>query len=109
MNKYDPLPGKTQRGVRTAGLTMAAMGVQGTFLYRAIFDVPTFASWMLWLGVFVILFVGFIYRGIKDARLNRAEQAAWDAKFEEQERQKRTLSSRNSDKRLGTSLPDDWS
>jgi predicted tellurium resistance membrane protein TerC len=108
MNKYDPLPGKTQRGVRTAGLIMAAMGVQGTFLYRAIFDASTFASWMLWLGVFVVLLVGFIYRGIKDARLNRAEQAAWDTKFEEKERQKRTSSSRNSDKRLGTSLPDDW-
>ncbi|MBD8584342.1 hypothetical protein IFT90_07195 [Frigoribacterium sp. CFBP 8766] len=51
MNKYDPLPGKTQRGVRTAALTMAAMGVQGAFLYRAIFDVPTFVSGMLWLGV----------------------------------------------------------
>jgi flagellar biosynthesis/type III secretory pathway M-ring protein FliF/YscJ len=87
---------------------MAAMGVQGAFLYRAIFDVPTFVSWMLWLGVFVVLLVGFIHRGIKDARLNRAEQAARDAKFEEQEQQKRTSSSRNSDKRLGTSLPDDW-
>ena len=87
---------------------MAAMGVQGTFLYRAIFDVPTFASWMLWLGVFVVFLVGFIYRGIKDARLNRAEQAAWDTKFEEQERQKRSSSSRKSEKRLGTSLPDDW-
>ena len=108
MNKYDPLPGKTQRGVRTAGLTMAAMGVQGAFLYRAIFDVPTFVSWMLWLGVFVVLLVGFIYRGIKDARLNRAEQAAWDAKFEEQERQTCASSQRLSKKQLGTSLPDDW-
>jgi hypothetical protein len=84
------------------------MGVQGTFLYRAIFDVPTFGSWMLWLGVLVVLLVGFTYRGIKDARLNRAEHATWDAKFEEQERQKRTSSSRNFEKRLGTSLPDDW-
>ena len=75
MNKYDPLPGKTARGARIAGLAAVATGVQGMFLYRAIFDVPTFWSWMLWLAVFVVLLVGFIYAGIRDGRLNKTEAA----------------------------------
>ena len=44
MSKYDPLPGKTARGVRFAGLAAVATGVQWMFLYRAIFDVHTLAS-----------------------------------------------------------------
>lgn len=78
MNKYDPLPGKTARGMRTAGLAAVATGVQGMFLYRAIFDVPTFASWMLWLAVFVVLLAGFTCAGLRDSRLNRAEAAERD-------------------------------
>jgi hypothetical protein len=82
VNKYDPLPGKTSRGMRTAGLAAVATGVQGMFLYRAIFDVLTFASWMLWLAVFVVLIVGFIYAGIRDSRLNKAEVAERDELLE---------------------------
>ena len=82
MNKYDPLPGKAARGARTAGLAAVATGVQGMFLYRAIFDVPTFASWMLWLAVFVVLLVCFIYAGIRDSRLNKAEAAERDELLE---------------------------
>ena len=72
VNKYEPLPGKTARGMRTAGLAAAATGVQGTFLYRAIFEVPTFGAWMLWLVVFVLLVIAFTYAGVRDSRLNRA-------------------------------------
>ena len=82
MSKYDPLPGKTARGVRFAGLAAVATGVQGMFLYRAIFDVDTLASWMLWLAVFVVLIVGFIYAGIRDSRLNKAEAAERDEVLE---------------------------
>jgi len=78
MNKYGPLPGKTTRGMRSAGLAAVATGVQGMFLYRAIFDVRTVDSCMLWLAVFVVLLVGFIYAGIRDGRLNKAEAAERD-------------------------------
>jgi hypothetical protein len=78
MNKYDPLPGKTARGVRTAGLAATGTGVQGVFLYRAIFEVPTLGSWMLWLVVFAVLLLGFIYAGIRDSRLNKVEAAERD-------------------------------
>ncbi|MBD8704675.1 hypothetical protein [Frigoribacterium sp. CFBP 13712] len=89
MNRYDPLPGKTARGTRTAGLAAVATGVQGIFLYRAIFDEPTFASWMLWLAVFVVLLVGFIYAGIRDSRLNRAEAAERDELLEREAESRR--------------------
>jgi hypothetical protein len=82
MNKFDPLPGRTARSMRTAGLASVATGVQGMFLYRAIFDVPTFASWMLWLAVIVVLLVDFIYAGIRDGRLNKAEAAERDELLE---------------------------
>lgn len=107
MNKYDPLPGKTARGVRTATLVMLGMGVQGTFLARAIWDEPTLSSWMLWLAVFLILLVSFIYNGIRNARLNRLEQAEWDKKFEEQKGATRSSPTGSSSKVLGTSLPED--
>ena len=37
---------------------------------------------MLWLAVFVVLIVGFIYAGIRDSRLNKAEAAERDEVLE---------------------------
>jgi predicted lysophospholipase L1 biosynthesis ABC-type transport system permease subunit len=79
MNKYDPLPGKTARGMRMAGLAAAGAGVQGMFLYRALFEVPTAGSWMLWLAVIVVLLVSFIGAGVRNRRLDRLEAAERDA------------------------------
>jgi predicted lysophospholipase L1 biosynthesis ABC-type transport system permease subunit len=70
--------------MRSAGLAAVAAGVQGMFLYRAIFDVRTFASWMLWLAVLVVLIVGFMHAGIRDSRLNKAEAAERDELLERQ-------------------------
>lgn len=107
MNKYDPLPGKTARGVRTATLVMLGMGVQGTFLARAIWDEPTFSSWMLWLVVFLLLLGALTYNGIRNARLNRLEQAEWDKQFEEEGKRKHSSSASSPTKTLGTSLPEE--
>jgi predicted lysophospholipase L1 biosynthesis ABC-type transport system permease subunit len=75
--------------MRTAGLAAVGAGVQGMFLYRAIVEVPSVSSWVVWALIVAVLLVGFTYAGLRDRRLNTAEAAERDRQMEAEARQRR--------------------